>query len=81
MELPDHALHGHVIRAFRCSQRNGGIDRLDIAQQLLPQGAHPTYWQAAKKLADHALDHMAMQGRVFKDAYGWWHLRDQGGWE
>jgi len=77
MELPDHALQEHVIRAFKSAEK---IDRYSIAQEILPQGAHPTYWQAAKKLADHALDHMCAQGKVWKDRDGWWHLC-MGGWQ
>lgn len=73
-ELPDHALEEYVLRAFNSSHRRGAIDRLDIAQQLLPYGAHPAYWQAAKKLADHVLDHMAMQGKLHKDDQGWWYF-------
>lgn len=74
MELPDHALQEYVFRAFKASRRCGAIDRLDIAAQMLPYGAHPAYWQAAKKLADHVLDHMAMQGKLLKDDQGWWFL-------
>ena len=73
-ELPDHALQEYVFRAFKASLNRGAIDRLDIAQQLLPYGAHPEYWHAAKKLADHVLDHMAMQGKLHKDDQGWWYL-------
>ena len=76
-ELPDHALQSFVARAFECED---AIDRLSIAQQILPQGAHPDYWAAAKRLGDHVLDHLAMQRRVWKDDYGYWHKAEGSTW-
>jgi hypothetical protein len=81
LELPEHELEIFVWRAFKNSQYGGNaIDRVNIAIEMLPNGAHPKYWQAAKLLGDHVLDHMAMRGLVWKDDQGWWRSTERQSW-
>ena len=68
-ELPEHELEIFVWRALA---KNKLIDCASVADEILPHGAHPDYWAAAKKLGNHTLDHMAMRGLVWKDEDGYW---------
>lgn len=68
-ELPDHALEFLAWRAFTKSKQ---IDCVSIAEEILPQGAHPDYWAAAKRLGNHLLNHMAEQRKVWRDDQGFW---------
>jgi hypothetical protein len=77
LELPEHELE---IFAWRALAKNKRIDRASVASEILPHGAHPDYWAAAKKLGDHVLDTMAMRGLVWKDDDGWWYETGRAGW-
>lgn len=68
-ELPDHALDFLARRAFKKSQK---IDCVSIAIEILPQGAHPDYWSAAKRLGTYLLNDMAMRRAVWQDNDGYW---------
>lgn len=68
-ELPEHTLEFLAWRAFTKSKR---IDCASIAEEILPQGAHPDYWSAAKRLGMHLLNHMAERMLVWQDDEGYW---------
>jgi hypothetical protein len=68
-ELPEHVLEFVARRAFNKCDR---IDCVSIAQELLPSGAHPDHWSAAKRLGLHLLNHMAERRIVWKDDEGFW---------
>jgi hypothetical protein len=69
LELPEHELEIFVWRALAKNKR---IDCVSVAEEILPHGAHPDYWAAAKKLGNYTLDHMAIRGLVCKDDEGYW---------
>lgn len=68
-ELPEHALEFLAWRAFKKAKQ---IDCISIADEIFPQGAHPDYWMAAKRLGIYVLNHMTMRRLIWQDDLGWW---------
>jgi hypothetical protein len=68
-ELPEHPLEFLVWRALKKSKQ---IDCISIAEEIFPDGVHPDYWVAAKRLGNYLLSHMAMRRLIWRDDMGWW---------